>query len=651
MASNTDEAREIKYDKIKNVILWIPLVIIIAIIPLLMHMYTLMYVDEGLADVLNGTTSTDLYSQVKANALLILSGIMALVLFLIISRAKIKWNKPIKIMTVGLGIFFIISLLSTIFSKNPSVAWWGMPDRAEGMAITMCYILIFLYTVYAYQNKANFWMFTISLGVLVIALTAIGYTQFIGKDILINSDFFKKLILTKEAYDAGMTLSSQFGAGVIYATLMHYNYMGTFGAMMLPFFVILAVFYKDVRGKIFFGILSLCTLFLLIGSTARSALIGVIIAALVFIILFSKKMIKEWKATLIAVVAVIAVIAGLNIATNGSVFSRVPTLIADFKGLFSSQEENTYYDNVPIKETVTTDNGVRFTLQSGKQLNITSDEKEQPVFTDENGTVLEPELAITGFRGTDGVVGYKFPGTEYEKFMFEQSEIISTGANEVIPTIYSVYYDDKEIFNLMFKDGRVLFSDTFPIKPIEVGPVPSVGFKGKERLGSSRGYIWSRSIPLLKDSMLLGNGPDTFAIYFPQHDYLGKWAAYDTPRIIVDKAHNLYLGMWINNGLGAFIGFLILVFTYLAWSFKLYAFKTDFNNSQVLGVAIMLAVIGYLGAGIFNDSVISVAPIFWVIFGVGVAVNYQNSLQKLTPNKNDSKNKVTLIEKYQSENE
>lgn len=651
MASNTDEAREIKYDKIKNVILWIPLVIIIAIIPLLMHMYTLMYVDEGLADALNGTTSTDLYSQVKANALLILSGIMALVLFLVISRAKIKWNKPIKIMTIGLGIFFVISLLSTIFSKNPSVAWWGMPDRAEGMAITMCYILIFLYTIYAYQNKADFWMFTISLGVLVVALTAIGYTQFIGKDILINSDFFKKLILTKEAYDSGMSLSSQFGAGVVYATLMHYNYMGTFGAMMLPFFVILAVFYKDIRGKIFFGILSLCTLFLLIGSTARSALIGVIIAAIVFIILFSKKMIKEWKATLVAIVAVIVVIVGLNVATNGSVFSRVPTLIADFKGLFSSQKENTYYDNIPIKETVTTDNGVRFTLQSGKQLNVTSDEKEQPVFTDENGTVLEPELAITGFRGTDGVVGYKFPGTEYEKFMFEKSEVIQTDENQVIPTIYSVYYDDKEIFNLMFKDGRVLFSDTFPIKPIEVGPVPSIGFKGKERLGSSRGYIWARSIPMLKDSLLLGNGPDTFAIYFPQHDYLGKWAAYDTPRIIVDKAHNLYLGMWINNGLVALIGFLILIITYLAWSFKLYAFKTNLNNNQVLGVAIMLAIIGYLGAGIFNDSVISVAPIFWVIFGVGVAVNYQNSLQKQAKEKSDSKNKVTLIEKYQPDNE
>ena len=34
------------------------------------------------------------------------------------------------------------------------------------------------------------------------------------------------------------------------------------------------------------------------------------------------------------------------------------------------------------------------------------------------------------------------------------------------------------------------------------------------------------------------------------------------------------------------------------------------------------AVVGYLGAGIFNDSVVSVAPIFWILLGCGIAVNY-----------------------------
>ena len=36
----------------------------------------------------------------------------------------------------------------------------------------------------------------------------------------------------------------------------------------------------------------------------------------------------------------------------------------------------------------------------------------------------------------------------------------------------------------------------------------------------------------------------------------------------------------------------------------------------------MLAIIGYLGAGFFNDSVVPVAPIFWILLGTGIAVNY-----------------------------
>ena len=59
-------------------------------------------------------------------------------------------------------------------------------------------------------------------------------------------------------------------------------------------------------------------------------------------------------------------------------------------------------------------------------------------------------------------------------------------------------------------------------------------------------------------------------------------------------------------------------------SVKLYALKKNYNKPQILGIANFLGVIGYLFAGIFNDSVISVAPIFWIVFGVGVSINFIN---------------------------
>ncbi|HMA60603.1 MAG TPA: hypothetical protein VKN64_09940 [Halanaerobiales bacterium] len=63
----------------------------------------------------------------------------------------------------------------------------------------------------------------------------------------------------------------------------------------------------------------------------------------------------------------------------------------------------------------------------------------------------------------------------------------------------------------------------------------------KNVLGLSRGFIWSRSLPLLKETWLLGFGADTYPIYFPQDDNVGKLITFDKTRKIMDKPHNMYL--------------------------------------------------------------------------------------------------------------
>lgn len=63
---------------------------------------------------------------------------------------------------------------------------------------------------------------------------------------------------------------------------------------------------------------------------------------------------------------------------------------------------------------------------------------------------------------------------------------------------------------------------------------------------------------------------------------------------------------------------------YIVDSIKLYALRNVYTKAQILGSSTCLGVIGYLFAGIFNDSVISVAPVFWIVLGVGVALNYMN---------------------------
>ena len=284
----------------------------------------------------------------------------------------------------------------------------------------------------------------------------------------------------------------------------------------------------------------------------------------------------------------------------------------------------------------------------------------------------------------------------------------------------------------------------------EAVDVESWGFEGKERFISGRGYIWSRTFPMLKDTIILGHGPDTYAIYFPQYDYASKRTALNSINIIVDKPHNMYLQAAANTGLLSLLALLALFLAYLFSSTKQYIHPQNYqqgsntarraetkekksaltrlirefrvkktpspqgqqpkkkirenplnpcksvseknppspqapqtsrredknekdsvlirlfrelrvkkspgpqapknsatisenhNNQRpsisyaIPGTAIFLAIIAYLGTGVFNDSIVSVAPVFWTLLGLGIACNNLN-LSQPSPEKKQNK--------------
>ena len=48
----------------------------------------------------------------------------------------------------------------------------------------------------------------------------------------------------------------------------------------------------------------------------------------------------------------------------------------------------------------------------------------------------------------------------------------------------------------------------------------------------------------------------------------------------------------------------------------------------MLQSAVFSAIVSYCVAGIFNDSVVPVAPVFWVLLGLGIAMNKGTYSQK-----------------------
>ncbi len=609
-AINKQEKLE-KQNKLVNKLMFIPIVLLLAIVPLIMRVQQII-LEPALADAMNTDIITDIFSNYKATAIIIISIGILILTFLVFQKDMLKKDKYIKIYASGAGLFIGITFLATIFSSNSNTAWWGLAGRSEGFIITACYILILFYTVLSFRNYTNFKWILGALAFLVFVSTVIGVFQYFGYDLFIHVNFFKRMIMSQEQYQSLGSISGIIEDKTIYGTMFHYNYMGSFAAMMVPLFMTLTLFLRSKKQKLLCGFVTFCSLFLLFGSSSRAGFIGLMLAVLVGILLFGKKIIKKWKFTIPILIAIAVIIIGFNAITRGTIFRRIPTLINESIGLFSGSDDSfNYKDHIPVRDVINENRSAKIVFQNATL--VLGEADGDVTFSDEAGN----PVAYTEVEGNYTTTDERFNNVSFTNVDLTVPE------GQVAPKVINMYVNGLSTF--LFKtdsaEGTVL-CDAYPVEKMDIDEPETIGFKGKEKLGSARGYIWSRSIPMMKETFLIGYGPDTYVAKFPQNDLLGKWWAYDTPNMIVDKVHNLYLQYFINNGGLALLGFLVLVITYIVQSFKLYAFKGYYENKEIMGIATFLSVMGYLGAGMFNDSVVSVAPIFWILLGTGIVLNF-----------------------------
>lgn len=608
-----------KKNSLINKIMFLPIIVVLGIIPLIVRLQVI-DPDVDVAIAMETSTFADFFSSYKASFIILATVVMLVMMFLLLQKDMFKLDKLTVTYMICSGIFVLTSLVATVCSSYKSSAWWGIPDRSEGMVITACYILILLYTLTVFRKYDNYKYIVLSLSVVVVVSAFFGYFQYVGKDLIVNNKFVQSMVISKADRESIANLSGLIERGTMYGTMFHYNYLGSFAAMMVPLFITLALFIKGKKNKIFFGVISLLSVFLLFGSTSRAGLIGLAVAILFGLIIFARKIMRKWKVVVPVIFAAVVVVVGFNVATNGQIFSRIPMLMSDITSLFSNSDaEFDYKDHIPVRNVIiengqatleTQDNALTF-VTDGSALYTHDKDGNRVTYTEDNGVYTTEDARFSN-------ITYKVGQTELLKEGEQPSPIIRVTVDGM----------DAFIFKVDAEEGLYAINDIAEQK-IEIKDAPYVGFKGKEKVGSARGYIWSRSIPMLKETWLVGKGPDTFALEFPQNDILAKWWAYNTPNMIIDKPHNLYLQFAINNGGLALLAFLVLVIVYVVNCFKLYAFRGFYENKEIIGIATFLAIMGYLGAGFFNDSVVSVAPVFWALLGTGMAINYMINKERV----------------------
>lgn len=574
---------------------------LVFLVPLLVNMSKVALSGSGFYTWTGEESNYDFFSYKKMVLTLILCVItIGILIFRYYKYGSKAFKKSFYI--IPICIYTLCVILSAVFAQYKHIALFGAADRYEGMFVLAAYMVILFAAINLVNSDKQIKYIFYALFASSTIIGIIGFFQYFNMD-LFNTNFGKHLMLPFKYWASAPQLSFNLGPRAVYATLYHYNYVGSFMAMLFPLTLTIFLFIKDKKNKIFMGLLCLLMFAVLIMSKSRAGLIGAVLA-LVILVIMSRKYIMKYKKISIAVLAsFIIIFIGINIAMNGIIFDRIKVLFKDTESLFNKNA--TSHQEAKIK-SIEINNGVLTITTDKNKLNVStaSKTKNNIVFKDSNNNILYS--AFNKKSSTSSFTNPHYNNFYFKFYMMGTTPLININANG-IDTYFAI------------NDGKIKYASSMG-KVYNDTEIKHWGFEGKESLASGRAYIWSRTIPLLKNTIIFGNGPDTFAAYFPQYDYVGKLKTYGELQYI-DKPHSLYLQNAINTGIISLLSIVALFIFYIVSCFRLY-FNMKFKDLySIAGLGIFVSVVGYLGAAFLNDSVISVAPVFWTLLGVGISIN------------------------------
>lgn len=581
------------------------LALVVFIVPLYLKLTKVKLTDNQAQFWTGDDTVYDIFSYVKAQ--LLIFALIVLVLYWII-RIALKQSLPTDKIFIPLGCYSLLVIASSLLSDYLDISFMGFVDRYEGLLVTLAYILIMLTSYKVVKSEKGAVVILFSLFISANIISIIGITQFFGVDIL-QTDFGRRLLVPDEYKALRDTLQFNFAdQKMMYSTLYNPNYTGSYTVLILPLVIALFYYYleKSKTKAFFLFISSLLAFVLWLGGMSRTGLVGGVILFIFFIFFMRKQIIAHWKYSIVLILSCIVLFVGMDIYSGGLVskefIDTIPSAIAEDE---LSAGEGTQGGKSYVKSAILKDNVFSFITET--ETFIMKLEDEALAFYDDQESPIGIELV-------NGVI--TFNDERYRLYSVEMDKNVA----------YLSY--DQAVMPFVFAESKMWYAPTGKLFYDEVGPVESFGFENRLGFGSGRGYLWSRSIPLLKDTLILGHGPDTYPAYFPQQDIAGKINGLGYTTLIADKPHSWYLQIGINTGVLSLIALMVFFCWYIIKALMKWK-RTENTFSYFLGTASLCAVIGYCVTAIANDSTVAVAPVFWAVLGIGLATLNNKKLDGL----------------------
>ncbi|MBH1940334.1 O-antigen ligase family protein [Mobilitalea sibirica] len=573
--------------------LLLPIVFIISILPFIvrMHEYETRLSEFPFFTVNN--QYVDFFLYYKQWLFVSISFIMLLVIVIkaYVSKTSLAYS-PI---FIPLSVYAALSLLSSVLSRYRSFSFSGIHEHFESVLVILGYCLTVYYIYLIIETEQDVKFIINSFIISVIIMSVLGLTQYLGHDFL-ATELGLKLMLPRAYWGELDQIQFNIQANRVYLTLYNPNYVGIYAGLIAPILFILALLSKKIIMIPVYLLALVGVLVSLIGSQSKTGIIGLAVAGIFTFFVLLKHIIKYFYITIPLVILIITVVGIYNAKNNNILVNQIK-----IAAKFTKQEQPLTEIQTNPDEVVITYNKnqmhIRYNIVDGYGDFIILDQNYNEIKT----TFDNEQLFFT-------VQDERFPGFQ-----------IGPANYNNVPSFFVNIRGYKWFFTNQTQDGTYYYINRYG-KLDKIINAPSAIFTGYERYASSRGYIWSRTIPLLKEHILLGSGADTFAIAFPQQDYVNLYN-YGFSQLFLTKPHNLYLQIGVQTGVLSLIAFLAFYIMYFLSSVRLYIKGFYKSYYAQVGVAILIGTISYMVIGFSNDSTITVAPIFWGLIGLGIAVN------------------------------
>jgi hypothetical protein len=590
--SNTNKKKSVQVEQ-KKLYNLIPIFFILCIIPLIVKCY--MYdpkLNQNTWFPKDKDSVVDLFLYYKQRWFIIISYIVAgaAVIKTIMIRKSVKLPK----IFIPLAVYAILALLSAVVSKYASFSFTGSYEMFESVFALLGYCLIVYYCFLFLEEEHDFKLIVNFLTGVVIILGILGVFQFLGYDFF-STQIGINMIIPSDLRPYIQT-SSVFGKGIVYMTLFNPDYVGVYAALVTPILFVMLLFQKRVISIILISCAVIGLVISAIGSHSLAGTIGFGVAIIVIMLFMWRHLVKRLIITVPLVLILVFGLIFIATYSNHYYLDKVKNTIQITKTEHA------------LTDIHTEDDGISLTYHN----NILKIKGDQ-----EDGVITQVHLydqsnveLLTSFDDTRRVY----------IVMDERFSDVTFGCDAETPSTLYVAVDGSSFgFQYSADDGKCYYMNPYN-QMDQMITAPSVLFKGHESFASGRGYIWSRTIPLLKNYILLGSGPDTFTFVYPQQDYMNM-IRYGFGGQIMTKPHSMYLQMAVQTGVLSLIAFLVFYGMYFASSIFLYIRGRFTSYYAKLGLAIFIGTFCYMVTGITNDSNINTAPVFWTLMGVGIAVN------------------------------